>query len=225
MGAGNDERGYIPAAGRDWLLPLYDLQRFLGERSIKRPLVEQAGVRPGQRVLDIGCGTGTLAILLKQVYPGVEVVGLDPDPKALAIARRKAAKAAVALELERGFSDELPYPDGSFDRVLSSFMFHHLTRAEKLATLAEIRRVLRPGGSLHLLDFGPPRGRLSAWIGRLLHHGQHTRDNLEGRIPSMMGDSGLEQPEEIAHRATLFGSVSYYRAVRTAAPSKAAGAP
>ena len=87
-------RTYLPAAGHDWSLPLYDpIVKLLGGDAARKALLEQAALRPGQRVLDVGCGTGTLATLIKQLYPDVEVVGLDPDPKALARARRKAARA------------------------------------------------------------------------------------------------------------------------------------
>jgi ubiquinone/menaquinone biosynthesis C-methylase UbiE len=118
------------------------------------------------------------------------VVGLDPDPKALAIAKRKAQRAGLAIQLDQGFSDGLPYPDASFDRVFSSLMFHHLKAEEKAATLREVRRVLRPGGSLHLLDFGPPSGfsRLSR-----IATPRGGRENLEGDLFSEPG--GLHAPE------------------------------
>ena len=89
--------GYIPAAGYDWLLPLYDpvLRLLLREERAKRQLLEQAEVRPGHRVLDVGCGTGTLVILVKTECPEAQVVGLDGDPKALALARRRCGAAPV----------------------------------------------------------------------------------------------------------------------------------
>lgn len=155
-------------------------------------------------------------MLAKRQHPQIEVVGLDPDPKALEVAIRKSDKAGAAIHFDRGFADDLSYPDESFDRVVSSFMFHHLTRAEKLDTLREVRRVLRHGGSLHLLDFGPPKSRYSSLLTRLLHNDEHVRDNIEGRIPSLMSDSGLAEPSEVAHRSTAFGPISYYRAVRPA---------
>src|SRR6266478_2037249 len=125
------DRSYLPAAGHDWSLPLYDpMVKLLGGDAARAVLLDQAAVRPADRVLDIGCGTGTLAVLIKRRYPAVEVVGLDPDPRALARARRKAQRAALSIQLDRGFADELPYADGSFDRVFSSFMLHHLQAAE-----------------------------------------------------------------------------------------------
>src|SRR5262249_106346 len=134
------QRTYIPAAGHDWTLPLYDpLVKLLGGDSARRVLVEQAGLRPGDRVLEIGCGTGALLMLISRAQPALELTGLDPDAKALQRARRKARTAPTAMRLDRGFSDALPYPDASFDRVFSCFMLHHLEGAdEKVRTLREV---------------------------------------------------------------------------------------
>lgn len=209
-----EPRRFIPAAGHDWLLPLYDpLTWILGGDDLKRPLIQQAAIAPGLRALDIGCGTGSLTLLLKKLHPGVEVVGLDPDPKALAIAKRKVQRAGLAIQLDQGFSDQLPYPDASFDRVFSSMMFHHLKSEEKAATLREVLRVLRPGGSLHLLDFGPPRSRVSRALAHVLHRAEHLRDNFEDRILTFLSQAGFARSEEIGHRATLVGSLSFYRAL------------
>lgn len=148
------QRTYFPAAGHDWALPLYDpLLKLLGADSARRLLLEHSDLRPGQRVLDIGCGTGTLVVLIKRVCPEISIVGLDPDPKALARAKKKAARAGASIQFDQGFSDELPYSDASFDRVFSSFMFHHVNANEREKTLREVRRVLSSEGSVHLLDF------------------------------------------------------------------------
>jgi len=205
------ERPYLPAAGRDWLLVFYDpIAKLLRTESAHRELIEQARLGPGQRVLEIGCGTGNLTLLVKTLHPGVEVVGLDPDPKALARARRKAEGRRLAVTLDRGYSDELPYPDGSYDRVLSAFMLHHLSRDEKSRTLHQVRRVLRPGGSLHVLDFGGGHGVLA----RLLGISQHLRDNSRNTILALMRDAGFVDPTEVAERGSLFGRMIYYRASR-----------
>jgi ubiquinone/menaquinone biosynthesis C-methylase UbiE len=135
-------------------LPLYDpLVKLLGGDTARKILLDHANVQTGHRVLDIGCGTGTFAMLIKGLYPDVDIVGLDPDPKALARAKRKAERSAVSVRLDQGFSRELPCPEASFDRVFSTFMFHHLPLDERQTTLSEVRRVLRPGGSFHMLDF------------------------------------------------------------------------
>ncbi|HJS22828.1 MAG TPA: methyltransferase domain-containing protein, partial [Pyrinomonadaceae bacterium] len=118
---------FLPAAGRDVFLPLYDpLVSLMGGSRAREELIKQARIEPNQRVLDVGCGTGTLVVLLKRRYPMTEIFGLDPDPKALHRAKKKVRRAGVAVQLDEGFADELPYEEGTFDRVLSSFMLHHL---------------------------------------------------------------------------------------------------
>ena len=204
---------YLPGMGHDWLLPLYDpLQKLLGFESIHRQLVDQAGIEPNHRVIEIGCGTGNLSILIKRLYPQAEVVGLDPDPKALARARRKAEREGLSVQLDRGFAEELPYPDASFDRVFSAFMFHHLEPDEKEKTLQEARRVLKPNTSLHLVDFGGAKVRSGGFIGRLQHRSERLRDNFGDHIPTLMREAGFADPTEVANRVAIFGEVTYYRA-------------
>ena len=215
---------YIPGFRYDWLLPLYDpLQKVLGLEAYHRQLVEQADLRPGQRVLEIGCGTGNLALLIKHLQPDADVVGLDPDPQALARAARKARRAALPVRLERGFAQALPYPDRSFDRVFSAFMFHHLGPQERERMLREARRVLAPGGALHLLDFGAAKVRADGVVARLAHRNARLRDNFGDRIPTLMREAGFADPTELAHRVTkVLGRVTYYRGTVPRAASGAA---
>lgn len=207
-------KGYVPGMGHDRLLPFYDpLSRVLGITSVHRPLVDQAHLRSGQRILEIGCGTGNLAILVKRLHPGVEVVGLDPDAKALARARRKVGREELPVRLDRGFAEQLPYPDASFDRVLSAFMFHHLSPEVKERALREVRRVLKPGGSLHLLDLGGAKAASDGFIARLSHRNTLLQDNFGGRIPVLMREAGFADPAEVASRVTkALGRITYYRA-------------
>jgi len=206
-------RSFLPAAGHDWLLPFYDpFVKLFGGDKARRTLLDQATIRAGQRVLDVGCGTGTFAISIERLHPNVEVVGLDPDPRALDRAERKARREAVSVRFDRGFSDRLPYPDASFDRVFSSFMFHHLSANEKEPTLCEIRRVLRPGGSFHLLDFGgshEKRGLLT----RFIHSSHRLADNSEERILELMARAGFAEAKTIGCRAFLFARIAYYAAI------------
>ena len=205
-------RTYLPAAGRDWRLALYDpFVKLLGGDAARRVLLDEAALRPGQRVLDVGCGTGTLATLIKQLHPEVEVVGFDPDPKALARSRRKAARAAVSVQFDQGFGDELPYADASFDRVFSSFMFHHLPAEEKGSTLRAVRRVLKRGGEFYMMDFEGPHG-VHGLLSRVLHAKKTLLDNVEGRVLTLMRQSGFSDAKNTGRRSMFLGGVAYYRA-------------
>jgi ubiquinone/menaquinone biosynthesis C-methylase UbiE len=206
-------RTYLPAAGHHLFLPLYDpLVKLLGGDRARRVLIDQAALQPGHRVLDVGCGTGTLAVLLKRLHPGVEVIGIDPDPRALARAKRKAERAALSIRFDRGFSNELPYPDATFDRVFSSLMFHHLEAEEKEKSLREIRRVLRPDGALHLLDFGGSNSHSDAFLARLFHSSGRLKDNFDSRIPAFMSRAGFRDVGEVGRGTLLIGPIAYYRA-------------
>jgi ubiquinone/menaquinone biosynthesis C-methylase UbiE len=153
----NDDRPqYIPALRYEWLTVFYDtvMERMMRETTFKQALVRQARVAKAYRILDLGCGTATLTLLIKQTHPETQVTGLDGDPKALEIARGKVARSGLAITLEEGMAFNLPYPDDSFDRVFSSLLFHHLTREAKAHALKEVHRVLRPNGELHVADWG-----------------------------------------------------------------------
>jgi ubiquinone/menaquinone biosynthesis C-methylase UbiE len=207
-------RRFVPGMGVDWLLPLYDPCTWLLRLDRARhQLLRQAELRPGLHVLDIGCGTGSLAVLAKSLFPAVEVVGVDPDEKALWRAARKARRAGVSIQFARGFSDALHYPAASFDRVFSSFMFHHLTRDEKERTLREIRRVLRAEGSLHLLDFGGPEAAGHGLRLHALHGHRRLADNDQGTVLGLLTDAGLANATKTADRTVLrFIRMVYYRA-------------
>jgi ubiquinone/menaquinone biosynthesis C-methylase UbiE len=210
----NAQRDYLPAAGIDAFLPFYDLTtKLMGADRARRELLDQAALKSGQHVLDIGCGTGTLAILLKRRFPRIEIIGLDPDPKALTRAKAKARRDGVFPQFELGFSDSLAYPAESFDHVFSSFMFHHLDSETKERTLREIRRVLRPGGQLHLLDFVASEGR-GGFLAHLFHSHAHMAENSDANILALLNKAELADARVAGRRKTLFGlaPVAYYSA-------------
>jgi ubiquinone/menaquinone biosynthesis C-methylase UbiE len=208
---------YVPAAGHDFFLPLYDpvLRLLARERTLRTRFLDLAAIEAGQRVLDLGCGTATLLLLLKERCPGADVVGVDGDPKVLARARAKAAKQGTAIRFDEALATRLPYADASFDRVLCSAMLHHLTRDEKVQALRESRRVLAPGGSFHLVDFGPPPNALALRVVRTLHRGERMADNLDGRLPELMREAGFARVEHGGHLNTVLGTFIYLSA-RTA---------
>lgn len=204
------QRTYLPAAGKDWALPLYDpLAKLLGIGRVRRIFLDQAALPAAHRVLDLGCGTGSLALLIKRLHPAIQIVGLDPDPRALARARRKAAGAAADIRFDQGYADNLPYPDASFDRVFSSFMFHHVSPDQRENTLREARRVLAPGASLHMVDFAPSEGETHGWRSHFVDSSK-----AERRVLALMGHAGFTDAKKVKSGTILLGllRILYYQA-------------
>ena len=214
MSSEHHQRQFLPAAGRDFFLPLYDpIVNLIGFDQSRQELISQGNVEPGHHILDVGCGTGTFVVRLKRQYPTAQVIGLDPDPKAILRAEAKLRRAGISVQLDRGFSDQLPYKDESFDRVFSSFMFHHLDDQERAKTLREVFRVLKRGGSFHLLDFVPKDGS-HGFIDRFLHSHARLKDNTEERILELMGRAGFSESKKMKEESKLFGLMraAYYKA-------------
>ncbi|MHB8575900.1 MAG: class I SAM-dependent methyltransferase, partial [Dehalococcoidia bacterium] len=192
------------------------------EHHIKRRIIARARLAPGQRLLDVGCGTGTLALLAERAHPLVTVVGVDGDPTILRLARRKAAKAGKAIQFDEGMAYALPYTDGSFDAVVSSLVFHHLTPDQQERALDEVMRVLHPGGRLVVADFAPPHNRAMRLVRRVSqtllgrHGGGHAPRHAPAtarfdRRLAARGWAGIAAPE---HFMTLMGTLTVYAAVR-----------
>lgn len=210
---------YLHALRFAWLTRFYDpvVALTVRERTFKQRLITLAGIESGQEVLDIGCGTGTLAILIKQTCPGAKVTGLDGYPEILDRARRKMQAAAVDIRLDQGLSHELPYQDASFDRVVSSLFFHHLDRDGKQGTLSEIRRVLRSGGELHIADWGRPANTLMRGLFffiQMLDGFETTADNVAGHLPHYVSEAGFIDVRERDALNTVFGTLAFYSAGR-----------
>lgn len=145
---------FTPALGRPALTPLYDLavQLLTRERRWRAALIEQIAPKAGQAILDVGCGTGSLAIMLKRFAPEARVVGLDPDRAVLAIAAEKAERAGVEIEWRLGFARDAA-AFGEFDHMVSALVFHQVPPEEKLAGLRAMFAALPSGGALHIADY------------------------------------------------------------------------
>ena len=156
----------------DWLAPVYNpFCRLMGVgMGVRRRTLGLAALRAGDRVLDVGCGTGVLTRLAAEaVGPTGMTVGIDPGPRMIEIARRDAARTHSRAAFELGVVERLAFPDESFDVVLSSFMLHHLPADVKRAGLGEMHRVLKPGGRLVLVDIDPARPVARAMIALFKH--------------------------------------------------------
>ena len=212
----SDSSKYIRALRFRWLSRFYDpLVRWTTkEEKIKRLLVEQ--VAPGSgRVLDLGCGTGTLMLMLKHAHPEAAVAGLDGDPDVLAIAHRKIERAGLDIALHQGLANDPPFGNHAFHRVVSSLLFHHLDRDAKQGVLSKVRDLLEPGGELHIADWGRAQNflmRAAFLVVQLFDGFETTADNVEGKLVGMMESAGFADVRETHREMTMLGTLSLYRA-------------
>lgn len=213
------DKSYIPALKYSWLTSLYDplIRWTMPETEIRDELIRRADIRAGTHVLDLGCGTGTLAMMIKKARPDATVWGVDADKRIIAIAKGKAREAKVLLALYRGTVSKLPFPDASMHRVVSSLVFHHLTRQVKLEALAEVYRVLRPGGEFHIADWGKPRNallRIAFLSVQALDGFETTADSVQGALPDLLAKSGFHDVAEGRWFNTLFGTLRMHKGVK-----------
>lgn len=143
------------------------------------------------------------------MQPDAQITGLDADPKVLAIARGKADRANVTIAFDTSTAAALPYPDASFDRVLSSLVFSLLSREEKRLAVREAYRVLRGGGELHVADFGPPHTLWGRLLAPRMRRFEPIVDNLDGRLPVLFQEAGFENVAVTARFATIFGTITF----------------
>lgn len=210
---------YVPAAGRAAFTRAYDVVLALTMREWRwRPVLAEralAGVAPGSTVADVGSGTGTLTIALAKARPDVEIVAIDGDHRVQALARRKPG--ADRVRWSRGLAGELPLPDASADRIVMSLLLHHLEPDAKRAALAEAHRVLRPGGQIHIADWGRPTGPLmrgAFFVLQLIDGFAGTRDHAAGRLPAFVAAAGFSHIDTYQRLRTAWGTLELLQALR-----------
>jgi len=210
---------YIPALKYNWLTKFYDflIQAFLKEKSWKSFLIQNFSNKNPGRILDIGTGTATLVIIMKQTYPQANIIGLDGDEKILAIARNKIHQQGMNIDLVQAMSYQLPYPENHFEVITSSLMLHHLTDENKVRTFKEVFRVLKPGGEFCIADWGKPDKIISRllfyWV-QFLDGFETTSSNVKGHLPMFLKNSGFKAVTELKKFNTIGGSISIYKGIK-----------
>lgn len=206
---------FTPALGRHELTGAYDrmIALMTRERRWRGELLALAEPRPEEVIVDVGCGTGTFAIMLNRACPSARIIGVDPDENVLAIARRKATAAGAKVEFRRAFGDELTTLGTPVDKVVSSLVLHQCPMAVKRAILAACAAALGDGGRLILADYGRQRSLLMRLLFRqvqMLDGFANTRPNAQGVLPGLIEEAGFRSVEEQRVVPTPTGSISIY---------------
>lgn len=194
MAKANEQSGIPNTTGiilhRAFLYDLFVWLVSLGrERAHREKALDLANLKPGESVLDVGCGTGSLAIAAKQrVGSAGRVYGVDASPEMLARASRKASKSGAEVFFKNAVVEALPFSEGQFDAVLSTLMLHHLGRKARQQCAHEMRRVLKPGGRVLAVDFARPAEGKKGLLDRFHHHGYVNVDDLV----ALLTEAGLK---------------------------------
>jgi ubiquinone/menaquinone biosynthesis C-methylase UbiE len=214
---GHSPARHLPTAGKvlHWA-PFYDKAAFvltLGqEKRIRQETVDFAGIQPGHSVLDVGCGTGSLTLAARKAAGDGMVAGIDPSPEMIETARKKATGAGAGIDFREGVIEDLPFPDETFDVVLSSLMLHHLPEEVKQQGLLEVLRVLKPGGRFLAVDLAAPGHSLLGHVTAFLHK---RPADLSPEMP-VLRDAGFQDISTGPMRFRLLGYVSGRKSLHTA---------
>jgi ubiquinone/menaquinone biosynthesis C-methylase UbiE len=207
------KENFIPAFNFPFLTKSFDvfLALTIPEKKIKENLIDLLNIKEGDKILDLGCGTGTLLILGKHKHPQAHFIGIDIDPKVLAIAKRKIAKKKIDISLLEYDGGNLPQHDNSIDKVMTSLMMHHLDRDKKLKALQEIVRILVPRGTLHIADFENKKNPVLVSLNESdRKNEQDIGISFKGLIPELMTLAGFINVKTVKTFTTRWGKICIY---------------
>jgi ubiquinone/menaquinone biosynthesis C-methylase UbiE len=209
------DRAYVPALGDRRLTPFYDATVALMtcERTWRRAFIKQIDPTPRDVILDVGCGTGTLAVLLAKACPGASIHAIDPDPEVLSRAELKARDADVLVHFAKGYAQETAAARVRPNKVVSSLVLHQVPLAGKRSAILSAFAALRTGGELHIADYGEQRSPLMKFAFRqvqALDGYRNTQPNAEGILPELMTEAGFTGVTETAVIQTPTGAISLY---------------
>ena len=212
---------YVPALRFKALTKMYDslLAITFPEKKIKQDLINQLQLAGNETVLDFGCGSGTLAIMIKEQYPGVTIIGVDVDAEIIAIAEKKIKAKGLAIPIKQYDGESLAvFGHQQFDKIVSSLVFHHLPTPKKRTIFRQLYRILKPGGELHIADFGKPKNfytKAAFGLLRRFDGVENTSVNAEGLLPNFIKGSGFAEVEIRRSFNTAFGTVDLIKAKDT----------
>jgi ubiquinone/menaquinone biosynthesis C-methylase UbiE len=185
---------HIPPLKFAFLTPIYDLfcSIFGFGAKFRDKIMLHTPLNQGDQVLDFGCGTGVFSRIIKIKEPDAFVFGIDPDSKALEIAKKKTLQQNLKIDYLIGGAQKIPFSDNKFDLVTSTLVFHHLPTELKKEALKEIKRVLKPGGVFILTDLGKPKSKIWTFMSLFTVYFEEGRDNYEGKISLFMQEAGFK---------------------------------
>lgn len=214
MASGN----FIPALRFTNLTKLYDF--FLGltfpEDKIKKALIEQLELNGTETILDFGCGTGTLAIMIKEQFPNVTIIGVDVDEQILSIAQNKIKSKGLTIQLVKYDGVKLSFDKNHhFDKIVSSLVFHHLPTNVKVNVLRQLFELTEGRAELHVADFGKAKTlytKVAFGIFRRFDGEENTRVNAKGLLVRFIEQAGFNKVEILKSFNTAFGTVNLIKA-------------
>ncbi len=217
------ETSFTPALGKAGLTGGYDhaIRLLTREQTWRRAMLNQVRPKAGETILDVGCGTGTFAIMLKRTAPEARIVGLDPDPRILAIAAQKAEQAGVLIEWREGFARHVATVAGRIDKAVSSLVFHQVPLDGKREGVAAMFAAVRPGGEVHIADYARQRSRLMRALFRstvqMIDGVADTQPNADGALEAILAAHDPAAAVPITTIATFTGAISLFRGTRPGA--------